>query len=266
MSLQNFKNRVIDLCIVGDVMQYRYRAGNVIDLFSVNELLYQILTTYGVCPYLADGRIKVQLQDGKTHRTYRIHDIAYACYHGQITNLSSWEHDLQTFLDWKNYNQLTVDHADNNIHNNTIYNLSLMEGTLNGSKGTIVARVRIPAYLNCAYCNGKYRVQFLQRVSHDYLPECLSRFISLDEGEGFEAAIHFLCEDAESFVQCLKYLVNSRLEWAPPLKENGVWVKTDNPCWTQEMRHSLNAQRTLAAMDEKAFQLFHCEMEASKEQ
>lgn len=255
--IQDFENRVCKIEIAGDIMRYHYKAGEVTDYLTINGLLYTILTTYGVCPFLDDGRIKLQLQAGKTHRIYRLHDVAFACYHGHITDSHKWERELQAFLDWKNVNQLTIDHGDNLRHNNTIFNLSLMDGALNTSKSTIVARVRMPAYLNCAFCDGKYRVQLLQLAAGELLPEIVQRYIKLeDHSAGYIAALHFLCEDAETFVRCLKFLVNSRFEWAQPLKENGAWVRSDNPCWTQEIKNSLHAQKTLAVLDEKLFQPF----------
>ena len=242
----------------GEIMRYQYKPGNVTDYLTYDETLYKILGTYGVSPYLdTAGRVILQLQAGKEHRKYSMHSLAYACYHGYISSYETWEDDMQSFLDWKQVNSLTVDHADNNGHNNTVYNLSLMTGPLNTAKGTIIPRIKEPIYLNCAYCNGAYRVQMMFITGSEKMAEMMQRFT----GESFRcrsgiAGIHFLCNDAESFVQCLKVLTEQRFEWAAPLKDNGKWIKRDSPCWCQNVHNSLQAQKVLSQLDEKLFQPF----------
>ena len=114
-----------------DEMIYVYKTGGVSDYLTYNELLRTILDQRGVSPFLDEGRIRLQVQSNKRHDKFHIHTLAYACYYGWIKSLETWERDLQSFHDYRNTHNLQIDHADNNPHNNTIYNLSLMDGTLN---------------------------------------------------------------------------------------------------------------------------------------
>lgn len=108
---KDFQGKVFDLIQKGGLMIYSYRPGRIIDYLTENDVLFQILSTYGVSPFIWDGRIRFQLQANEEHSTYRIHDLAYACYHGHISSYDTWQTEMQAFLDWKRFNGLTVDHG-----------------------------------------------------------------------------------------------------------------------------------------------------------
>lgn len=242
--LKEFHGKIFDLIRKDGLMIYSYRPGKIVDYLTDNDLLFRILTTYGVSPFIWDGRIRFQLQANNDHSTYRIHDLAFACYHGLITSFDTWQAEMQQFLDRKRFHGLTMDHADSNGHNNTGYNLSLMPGSLNGAKADIVSRFRVPVYLTSSFVDSKYRL----RVVWDT--------VQTNAGAG-DASMYLLCQDAEGYVDCLRSLSRVEPEWYQSLRDGKGWKKNGNPCAFSDIGKSVAAQITLARMDEQRFDPYH---------
>lgn len=221
-------------------MIYSYRPGKITDYLTENELLFKILTTYGVSPFIWNGRIRFQLQANGEHSTYRIHDLAFACYHGYVSSYETWRDEMQSFLDWKRFNGFQIDHADSNGHNNTAYNLSLMLGTLNGTKHDIVSRFKAPVRLSTAYVDGEYRIGIIWDT------------VRTSAGSGL-AALYLACHSAEDYVDCLRSLALIDPGWYRPLKAEGKWTNGNNSYFYSDIGQSIAAQMELVHLSGEVF-------------
>ncbi len=156
--------RIIEVC--NDKIIYTLKLDGVKDYLTYNETLLTILKMDKLKPYRDNGRLKFKVWHNGADVNIALHDLAFACYSERVHS-KTFISDMQKYHEYKAFNNLSIDHADNNVRNNTKYNLSLMDKTLNSTKGTIIARVKMPAYLNVSFCNDKYRVQLLWAVSAD---------------------------------------------------------------------------------------------------
>lgn len=228
------------------------------DYADYNDTLYEILTMNRLRPFRHNGRLKFNVSAESIDHTFYFYDLAMACYR-QMVKPDTFLEDLQQYYDYKSSNGLSIDHADSNIHNNTMLNISLMEAGLNQSKNAIVARFKPPYYLNSVYCHGEYRVQIGFEVEQPYLQEELIRAgISLAARSSGLAVMHFLCKDAESYVSCLRTMLNSAYGWCNPEqtpRQHSLENK-EIPYWAGSIARSLQAQGALAIMDKKMFQPF----------
>lgn len=192
--------------------------------------------------------------------------MAYACYSGKA-HADTLLEDMKSFRDWKDTLALTIDHADNNKHNNTELNLSLMVRSLNSSKEEVVARFVSPFCLNSAYCNGEYRVQ----LGYDIAPEdkghgnvlasvnarllehpCRNRVTS---NEHLDGTFRFICANEEDYVACLRWLYDIHVSWCDPEhtpRENRA--NKDAVYWASEFKNSVFAQTFLSLADRSNFQ------------
>lgn len=247
--------RIIEVC--NDKIIYTLKLDGVKDYLTYNETLLTILKMDKLKPFRDKGRLRFKVRENGADFNMYLYDLAFACYSGQVRS-KSFISDMQKYYEQKAFNNLSIDHADNNVRNNTKYNLSLMDKTLNSTKGTIIARVKMPAYLNVSFCNDKYRVQLLWTVSADDINNSIGKLFndSITDTAGL-CAMHFICESAESFVDCLQYIISLKYEWALPLKDGGNWVKNNNPCWCENINHSMHAQEILSKMNEADFQVFN---------
>lgn len=199
---------------------------------------------------------------------FLLHDLAYGCYTGQI-HAETLIEDITRFQDWKNKRDLTIDHADSNTRNHTALNISLMPRSLNNSKKEVVALFVPPYYLNSAYCNGEYRVQMMYHTTRQdekgysnlqaTLGKQLARYgfsICDDTDEPTEAALHYLCEDAESYVACLRWLYDTRVSWCNPEHSPRTHSKVnqDIDYWAGDIKHSLHAEKVLSLMERSKFE------------
>lgn len=66
------------------------------------------------------------------------------------------------------------------------------------------------------------------------------------------------CKSTESFVHCLQHIVSQKYEWSLPLKNRGKLIKNNNPCWCENITHSMHAQEVLSKMNETDFQVYTC--------
>lgn len=248
--MKNIDRKSFAIRIKGNYMIYDFHCGDVVDYLTCNDTLYRILAQNGFSPFLDDGRIR--FTDNRDNAKYRIADLALACYSGRITSFETWKDDIQKFLDYKHSEGFEVDHADCNSHNNTILNLSLMEGTLNRNKNSIVARFKLPVILSTAYIEDEYRIQVIWKnlYARGYFKN-----ITLDSPS--YVTLNLLCEDEESFVDCLQRLSILETDWSYPAKENGKWINSKYECWCSDIENSLRAQSILATMDREDFNVHH---------
>lgn len=237
------------------------------DYADYDDTLYKILTLNRLRPYRNNGRLKFNVcADGVEH-TFYFYDLAMACYHG-IVKQDTFLADLQRYYDYKSSRGLSIDHADNNIHNNTRLNISLMDIGLNGGKNAIVARFKPPYYLNSAYCDGEYRVQLEFEVEQPYLQKQLIRAgVSFAARSKGLAVMRFLCKDAESYVSCLQTMLNSTFGWCNPKQTPRQYCNENReaPYWAGDIANSFRAQKMLAVMDRNLFQAFPLEAENAVE-
>ena len=109
-----------------------------------------------------------------------------------------------------------------------------------------------------------YRVQLEFEVEQPYLQEQLIRAgVSFAARSKGIAVMRFLCMDAESYVECLKMLVDSTYGWCNPEQTPRQHFKEneDVPYWAGTIANSFHAQKTLAVMDRSRFQAFPLQAE-----
>lgn len=250
----NSDTRLIEVC--DDKIIYTLKLDGVKDYLSYNETLLEILKMDKLKPFRDCGRLRFKVRMNKSDINFYLYDLAFGCYSQMIT-VDDFINDLQTYYDEKAKYSLSVDHADNNIHNNTKLNLSLMEKSFNSAKGYIVAKVKEPVYLNSIYFNNRYRVQMLFMAEPNITNNIIKRFFkNLDNCSGGIVGLHFICDTAEEYVNCLKWLTEQRFEWARPLKDGTRWIKNNNRCWCLNINNSIHAQKVLSSMSENEFQPF----------
>lgn len=256
MKKQNYYLAIRDEYVVLEL-----KNGMSVDYFTYNNDFIRILNEWHITPFNNSGRLQCDCWKSRRSEAIKLYlyDLAYACY-AYMVHAESFTADWQKYLDWKNNRGLEVDHADNNTHNNTDLNLSLMPCALNRSKRRLTASFVPPYYLNSIFLNGEYRVQILCDVARDYLGNMLSDFgvEKIGISSNGRAAMHFLCESAESYLACLQRLWDSRFDWCNPestprehAKRNG-----DLKYWAENINHSLQAQKVLSQMKKSEFQKY----------
>ena len=257
------RNKVRSVSIQHGRIAFTVLRDGATDYADYDDTLYKILTMNQLRPFRHNGRLKFNVRADGVDHTFYFYDLAMACYWGMVTQDTFLE-DLQRYYDYKSSHGLSIDHADSNIHNNTRLNISLMDRGLNGGKNAIAARFKPPYYLNSAYCNGAYRVQLEFEVEQPYLQEQLIRAgVSFTARSKGIAVMRFLCMDAESYVECLKMLVDSTYGWCNPEQTPRQYFKEneDVPYWAGTIANSFHAQKALAVMDRSRFQAFPLQAE-----
>lgn len=252
------RNKVRTVSIQGGRIAFTVLRDGVTDYADYDDTLYQILTMNRLRPFRNNGRLKFNVRADGIDHTFYFYDLAMACYRGMV-NVDTYLDNMQQYYDLKSSNDCDIDHADNNIHNNTRLNISLMDHGLNRAKNTIVSKFKPPYYLNSVYCNGEYRVQLAFEVEQPYLQELLIRAgVSLAAQSKGSAVMRFLCMDAESYVSCLKELLNSTFSWCNPGQTPRQYSHENKEIsyWAGNIVKSLHAQKTLANMDKNMFQIF----------
>lgn len=124
---------------------------------TYDPVLYEILSMDRLKPFRNNGRLRISVHENGADFKFYIYDLARACYDGRVRTVSFIK-DMQSFYDYKNDNDLDIDHLDNNVHNNTAGNIVLMDAAINRKKSAITARFRPPFYLNSVFCDGEFRV------------------------------------------------------------------------------------------------------------
>lgn len=239
-----FDRAACTLYVGEQTMTYIHHGTDIIYTFSVFPMLIDILSAKDVCPNrdISGERLSIQRQKGGA-RYYKLDDLAYACYHGWIKSLLTWEEDMDRYKSWKG--NRVIDHADNNHHNATEYNLSIMARQLNSSKGAITEKVKLPVRLCTAYVGNEYRVQVCWETIRCNLSEELGT-----------ATMHFICESADDFVDCLKQVVTISPEWYEPLKKGRAWKNSENENIFGDIDKSVEGQRWLATIDRNVFDIY----------
>ena len=87
-----------------------------------------------------------------------LHELCYACYSGWIKSVETWPKDLAKFRKYMSAHHYTIDHADGNQLNNTVYNLSMMNSSINNSKNDVTARIKLPTILFSGRYGKEYRI------------------------------------------------------------------------------------------------------------
>ncbi len=236
------------------------------DYFSENQTFLNVLQEYlPTFDDSIDGRVRlaVWLPEEQRLQKYLIYDLAYACYAG-IVQSDSFLEDMAQFVRWKEQHGMTVDHADNNPHNNTTMNLSLMKRELNAQKSSIVARFVKPYAILTAYCSEEYRISMRTVVDPEFIKANFSMITIPEVGRitprffVCEATQNMLCKSAEDYVACLRQLYDTRFSWCCPnstprsnLKEN---ISADY--YASDIQKSLFAQEKLLQAKSTDFDLF----------
>lgn len=250
------KTRTIE--IVGEEIVYILACDGIKDYATYDETLYKVLIQNRLRPFRDRGRLKFNVRSGGVDVPLYLYDLVYACKLGYIDPENFLE-GMERYYDYKSANSLSVDHADNNTHNNTKLNLSLMGKIPNLQKSTIVAGFKPPYYLNVIHCDGEYRVQAVFEVGQVYSQQLLiASGTSLAARSGGIAEMKLICRDAEDLVACLKMLYESTYEWTMMYstpKEHRRENK-DVAYWAKDINLSILAQKELAAMNRKAFDVF----------
>lgn len=262
--------------LYADVITLRLKNGAGTDYFTPHEELMKILSgdTWRVSVFSNGGRLRCDCWKNRRNESFRfhLHELAYGCYTGQIHAETLME-DMKRFQDWKNSLGLEVDHADSNVHNNTAANLSVMLGSLNGSKKEVVARFVYPYSVNSAYCDGEYRVRLetateqTDSEGHNNLLGSLGVHLArygiriCGDVKPIGGTVSCLCKDAESYVACLRRLYDTRVSWCDPEhtpRENRAANK-ESAYWAGEIKRSVLAQAELLLADRSDFQPFSVE-------
>lgn len=208
--------------MVGDKIILTLKRGGVY-FASYNELLHNIILQNKILiDSTAKGRLGMKVHTDEGYCRFYFYDLAYACYHGYVTSVDDMIPQIEDFKAFKRDHNYDIDHADSNVYNNTILNLSLMDHTLNSIKAAITAEFVGPYHLTALYHEGVYRVQLLiEAAGSPILMDMVAsrtRGVSIgvaDEAlRGATGTIGFLCENDREFVECLRFLVSIRHSWA----------------------------------------------------
>ena len=259
MSLEIIESKTRKIEVCNNKIIYTLKIDNVKDYLTYTDDLFEILKNKKLKPFRDNGRLRFKYRYNGSDINFYLYDIAIACYYGKV-NPDTFIQDMQNYYTYKSQHRLSIDHADNNIQNNTVHNISSMNLRTNIRKSDIISRVKEPIYLNSAYCNAKYRIQMLFKVnSNDTNKVIFKRFTGVDTpNSGGICALHFICNTPEQYVDCLKWLTEQKYEWAEPLKSGRNWNDNGNNCWCLNIDNSLHAQMILSHMNESEFQEFVC--------
>lgn len=235
---------VFDLVQKDKYMMYRIDGTKKGYFFSYNEELLRIFKEINLTPYKRpDKRLSFTYRDetGK-HCHLMAHNLAHGVYKGYIHYESFYE-DVRAYIKAKG--ELTVDHADGNVFNNTKHNLSLMTLAMNRKKGNITKKFNAPEGVVIGVDGDFYRVCFLMRANR------LKKFIDLGVllngtiPEGIMATVHFICNSADTLVDCLNSFTNAHFSWRTPFRKNGRWIDTSGKSRVENTLQSIKEQEIL---------------------
>lgn len=249
-------NRTRTISVSNDKIIYTYKNDNISEYLTYNDTLYHVLMHD--CLKLNRGTkerlaLSVWKDDDHENQRFKIYDLALACYMGWV-GVDTYLEDMRRFMLYKRENRFDIDHADSNVHNNTMHNLSLMDETLNKQKCEITTWFKPPFALNSAYRNGEYRVQFEAIVNQYDAAIFLAKFgIKANTLTDIGAIMRFICKDAHEYVRCLKWLFDCSYEFMSD-------VGTPRQQWQKDKKQvsliSDKIQEELVSMDRECFQEF----------
>ncbi len=253
LSTDNNK-RTISVSASNRKIIFTYKNDNISEYLTYDDTLYSILMFD--CLKInrgTGGRLGITVRHDGRDIYFKLYDLALACYMGFVC-VDTYLEDMERFIAYKRHKGLTVDHLDNDIHNNTVYNLSLMVDKLNKQKGEIVSWFKPPFALNSAYFNGEYRVKFEAAISqYDTAIQLAASGIRVNCTEGCTASMHFVCKDADEYVRCLKHLFDCNFTFMTN-------AGTPRQQWQEDKNQisliSDKMQEELALMDSDCFQDF----------
>ena len=255
---QQIRTATKTVSVVGSKILYTLSIDGVTDIVDYDETLYNILIQECVSPYRNNGRLKFNVVKGDIQYKFYLYDLVMACDMGMV-KLETFCHDMQMYYSYKSRNGLTVDHADNNVTNNTKLNLSFMDRIQNTSKASIVTRFKPPYYINSVFCGGEYRVQISFDIGQMFVDQMLSKGnhnIVID-GDAV-GVMQFICEDVDSYVDCLKELAIMSYGWCNPGQTPKEHCRDHRELtyWAADVAKSIQMQTALASLDRDSFQLW----------
>lgn len=263
----------------GDYITLTMNKTGTVDYFTRNQIFLDILKQYKPS-LVTDKQQRIRAvfytpNEGRHDKKYFIYDLAFACYANKV-HVDSFMEDMRNFIKWKNENRYTVDHADSNHRNNTIFNLSMMSRKLNSSKNDLIAKFVDPFSIITAYSNGEYRIELRTRVNVEMIEKLTISIPSILKviprsvnsrsiGEG---AIAFICEDANHYVACLRWLYDTRIRWCDSENTPRMNQQQNNKpnYWAGNVKNSLISQRMLIEKDSSLFNIFKMECTANEVQ
>lgn len=244
---------------------YRFKLDGCTEVMTYNDDLYDILQNDCLSPFRDNGRLRFSYQKGGVRFNIYLYDLAIGCYQGMI-KADTYIQDIQEY-----YNQkygLSVDHADCNIHNNTLYNLSLMDISTNSCKGSITSRVKLPNSLVVAYVNNDYRVAYKNSVTapdklismlHDIFPTLKSV-----QHTEITAQRFYICVTPDDLVDCLRTITLQNIEGCERVRtEDGkTWLNQNSHVYSNDLKSAVAAQEMIATMPVERFQKWEHSMRA----
>lgn len=234
---------------------YTLKLDGVQDYLTYNETLLKILCMDRLKPFRDGERLRIKVRRNGSDQNMYLYDLAIACYQGMV-KVETFLEDMQRYFKLKRRMKLSVDHADNQVRNNTKFNLSLMRE--NQAKADIVARIVMPALLVPAYVDGVYRVHFERRSidMSEMIGECNmllhKKGLPLIVGNPkIDVCVDYQCNTSADFVACLKYIADASISYmgipkVPALRNGpGKWVGAKRNCWLDDIHTSMQAQEEL---------------------
>ena len=218
--------------------------------FSNNKELVEIFRTYKLTPVVRQNSrlIFSYREKGRGGKQYHLfaHDLAYSVYNGYVKCKSFYD-DMRSYFD--NKGEMTIDHADGNVFNNTENNLSLMTNKNNRKKGNITSKMKLPEKLVIAYDGNGYLFDITTLVNiSEQIKELLPDNISFLDGA--MCRLSFYADNADDLVNQLDYITKAKTSWRTPLRrKDGRWVKDENKnkAVIDDVEMSISEQRRLLA-------------------
>ena len=246
------EQRVYDIREIYGCAAYRVGGKGLNYYFSLDDELIEIFNTYKLTPAIRqDGRLIFtyrELNNGSEQRYAFAHDLACGVYSG-IVKCKSFYDDMRTYFEQKG--ELTVDHADGNVHNNTKNNLSLMTQNNNRKKGNITRKVKLPEKIIIAFDGEGYYTEFTWVVNKvEQLQSMIPNWINITDEPLCRMCLYV--KTADELVERLDYITKAEMSWRSALRrKNGRWLskvkKRDSI--VNNARISIEEQRRILSTD-----------------
>ena len=231
-------------------INYMYFTAGVISYCTDVPYLKDILDDKSLSPSIGEHVDKIQLRKRAANEIggyCTLHEICLACYSGWIKSVETWPADLAKFRKYMASHHYTIDHADGNQMNNTIYNLSLMKGSINRSKNSVTSNIKLPT------------IHFSGRFGKEY------RIIVFFPGVKCKSGKHGVllkirCKSATAYKDCLREIQMLGCGYGAP-----VFFPTDEDKYAYENRmcatsgtpdgtlYSIRYQERMARMEGRSF-------------
>lgn len=233
----NGENRHVE--VIDGRINYVYHTAGVVAFCSDIGPLYEILQDKTLSPSMHKrDRIQLRKQRGaeEINGSCFLHELAYACYRGKITSVEDWPKQLARFRKWMRSHGYEIDHADGNLLNCTVYNLSMMKAKQNRiDKRTLTAKIQLPAILFSGYYGNAYRILVL-------LPGIKKEWIKLR------------CRTARDYIESLSVIAKLNGGYGEPLYISNKKEYKRRPCATKaDYLYSILGQEIIAGISEKEF-------------